>query len=221
LAINNSKAIICVSNNTKRDLLKYYSDLDGKKIYVIYEGVSEDYTPLNIKKEEFLFFVGYRSNYKRFDLAVELAKRSKLPLYFVGGRGINKTEMELLNGSLGDKYKHFSDIANDELNKLYNKAFALIYPSEYEGFGLPILEAMRAGCPVIAHDGSSITEISNGAAMLVKGNKVEEYQECLKQLEDTQVRKEYIDKGLLNSSSFTWEKTFNETFKIYKDLSGN
>ncbi|EBO7750257.1 glycosyltransferase family 4 protein [Salmonella enterica] len=215
-AIQNSDSIICVSQNTAKDLLNF-CDVDDKKIHVIYNGVSEAYKYLNLEEEEFILFVGARAGYKNFELAVKaVAKLSKMKLKIVGGGTLSNSEIKLLTEYLDDKYEYLGKITNEHLNILYNTAYCLIYPSEYEGFGIPLLEAMRAGCPVIAVNRSSIPEVVGNSAILVDRVSIDSLFSAL--LRVPLNRNELRYKGLLQSQKFSWDKCFSETYDLYKSL---
>jgi len=193
-AINNSDIIICISENTKNDLLKYLPKTDRTKIRVIYNGVSDD-------------------------LAVEVVKKFNYNLILVGGGDLTDTELKLLNYKIGDeKYKYMGSIQNNQLNELYNNAFCLIYPSEYEGFGIPILEAQKAGCPVIAFDGSSIKEIAGNTPLLFKKYTIDEISNCVSILFDTSKRRMIIEEGYINAARFSWDFTFSKLMSVYKEF---
>jgi mannosyltransferase len=102
-----------------------------------------------------------------------------------------------------------------ELNALYNNAFALVYPSSYEGFGIPVVEAMKAGCPFIALNKSSIPEVAGDAGVLMDDLTIDFFNEALSRIKTD--RDEIIIKGLNQVSNFSWEKCYYETLKIYKE----
>ncbi len=227
-SINHSNQIICISENTKRDLLYYYPKTDEKKIHVIYNGVSEDYHIIkdaekgvyandNFLKDS-LIFVGSRDFYKNFDKAVRAISATKFNLIIVGGGPINNNEGILLEKYLGvSRWKKYDYIPNNELNILYNTARALIYPSVYEGFGIPILEAQRAGLPVVAFWGSSIPEVGADAVNYFYNNHESNILESLIKLQSDSCCKELSQKGLINSQRFSWDKNYNEILKLYKE----
>jgi len=226
-AINNSDIIICISENTKNDLLKYLPKTDRTKIRVIYNGVSDDYFKIEnpilnllpFTVHSYMIFVGSRKAYKRFDLAVEVVKKFNYNLILVGGGDLTDTELKLLNYKIGDeKYKYMGSIQNNQLNELYNNAFCLIYPSEYEGFGIPILEAQKAGCPVIAFDGSSIKEIAGNTPLLFKKYTIDEISNCVSILFDTSKRRMIIEEGYINAARFSWDFTFSKLMSVYKEF---
>jgi glycosyltransferase involved in cell wall biosynthesis len=224
-AIKNSNAIICISENTKMDLLKYVPSVDEKKISVIYNGVSDEYFKINNNKDaitpfpagSFILFVGSRKAYKRFDFAVDIANKFNFTLVIAGGGDLISDEIELLKLKIGEKkYAFMGSVENSELNILYNYAFCLLYPSEYEGFGIPVIEAQKAGCPVIAFDGSSVKEIAGDSALLFKTYSNDSITEYIKILKDETQRNIIINKGLMNSSKFSWDNSFSQLMLLYK-----
>ena len=159
-------AIICVSENTKKDLIEIYPDITINKVFVVYNCVSNLFKVINISKsinilynnKNYVLFIGRRNGYKNFKVVVEaLQSYSKINLIIVGGGNLSVDEQNNLNSNIGEqRYIHYNDISSEKLNLLYNNAYALIYPSEYEGFGNPIIEAQAAGCPVITSNKSSL-----------------------------------------------------------------
>lgn len=220
-AIRSSDAIICISENTKKDLLKFIPDIEADKIRVIYNGVSEDYRPLsnlNSKCQNYLLFVGGRQNYKNFQFAVESAKAVNKKLLIVGS-DISKDEETILDAILGNgNYRIVVHPDNNELNKLYNSVYALIYPSSYEGFGIPVIEAQKAGCPVIAMNSSSIPEIIGDYRLLLNKLDIEEFKTKIEYLNVQDNRISIINAGLENSKRFSWHKMTNEYLKLYHEL---
>lgn len=230
LAIKSSDGIICVSENTKNDLLSFYPDIDQGLIKVIYNGVSEDFYldheaarllekffP-DLVKKRYLLFVGDRSAYKNFNVVVDVLKSLKdFYLVIVGGGRLNPKELNFIAG-YETRVKIFQGIDNATLNALYNNAFCLVYPSSYEGFGIPVLEAMRAGCPVVGTSFSSIPEVSGEAGLLIDNISADKVIEKLVQLENGAFRDKIISKGLAQSAKFSWDKCFNETLGFYQEI---
>lgn len=219
-AIKNSDKIICISKNTADDLLKY-CPIDENKIEIIYNGVSDDYkviSPLNSYNNEVLF-IGSRAKYKNFSLAVNvISKMPDLHLTIIGGGELTTLEKSNLDSKIKGRYKWLGYVSNTELNEIYNVSYCLLYPSSYEGFGIPVIEAMRAGCPVIALNASSIPEIAGNAAILINTLNENNFIEALNTIDFVTERKKYIDAGLINSKRFSWNQCFDETNKVYSTL---
>jgi glycosyltransferase involved in cell wall biosynthesis len=221
-AIRNSDYIICISHNTKRDLLKYVPEITPDRIKVIYNGVSPIFRVLDEKSrfnisdvDPYLVYVGSRVEYKNFNIALECASLLGMKLIIVGNK-LDKKEQQKVFAKLHGNYLEKGFVCDEELNFLYNNAFALIYPSSYEGFGLPVIEAQRAGCPVVAMNKSSIPEIMGSMEMLVDVEDPMLYVNKINKLKDPLVRKKIIEDGLINSQRFSWDKMFEEYINLYE-----
>lgn len=223
-ALNKADHIICISENTKRDLLELYPKIQEDKIHIIYNGASDDFFVINDEKrryspdsEHFIVYVGSRSNYKNFNLAVEASAISNIKLKIVGGK-LNTKEMSYVQSVLGNNFEELGYIENSRLNEIYNKAFALIYPSSYEGFGLPIVEAQKAGCPVLCLNNSSIKEIIGEKEQLVNNADPYSISVQITKLKNPQYREDIIKKGLDNSKRFSWNQTFKQYYELYCNI---
>lgn len=211
-ALRNSDYIVCISENTKKDLLHFLPELKDKDIRVIYNGVDDVFTPkCDAHNDGYVLFVGRRDNYKNFDKIIRPLERLNLPLVVVGSN-LNRNETGNLSNVICK-----SNISDEELNELYNNALCLIYPSAYEGFGLPVLEAQRAGCPVIAMNSSSIPEIIGDTPLLLENTTCEEIVKKIRLLEDEDVRQQVIKDGLVNAKRFSWKKMQSEYIKLYEE----
>lgn len=229
-AIKKSDGIICVSENTKKDLIKFYPMINESKIKVIYNGVGDEFINLEnpkeyltdefegLKDKKYILYIGDRSSYKNFDIAIEVLKKlNNYSFVVVGGEEFSKDELENMV-DIKDRVYHFRGIGGDKLNTLYNNAFCLLYPSSYEGFGIPISEAMKARCPVVSTNISSIPEVAGNAGLLVDEIKVENFISEIMKLEDIKFRNELINKGLEQSKLFSWDKCFEETYSFYQEV---
>lgn len=220
-AIRNSQAIICVSENTKKDLLKFVPEVKEEKIYVIHNGVSEVYRQLNLipypDLVDSILFVGGRQSYKNFDLAIKIIKNTEFKL-LICGAPLTKKEKAILNTVIPNRYKNIIYPSNEELNNIYNSVFCLLYPSSYEGFGIPVLEAQRAGCPVIAMNSSSIPEIIGNKGLIFRKEESNFIFKYLENLKDSRFRKDIIESGLENSKNYSWEKMARQYMALYSKL---
>ncbi len=223
-AIKKADYIICISENTKKDLIKFIPSVAADKIKVIYNGVGQSFRQLDVHNRynddtvKYLLFVGGRDGYKNFKLAVEVSKMSKMKLYIVG-KHLSQVELSDVKRALGDNYIDFGFVDDEKLNELYNKAFALIYPSSYEGFGIPVIEAQKAGCPVLALNKSSIPEVIGDKSMLVNYENAALFNEKIELLKNDRIRENVISNGLMNSRRFSWDKTYLEYMGLYKTIS--
>lgn len=223
-AILYSDKIICVSQNTRDDLLRFLPEVNPDKLEVVYNGVDEIFCTLSVnkrvdnlpyEKEEYFLFVGDRfALYKQFDLAISVAKRTKKPLVVVGKPLVEVEKMKLK----GVEYKVLSGVSSAVLNILYNNAFCLLYPSLYEGFGIPVIEAQKAGCPVIAGANSSISEVIGTGGIALDKLDVDNIIDAMTVLDRGKYRNEVINLGFENAKRFSWDKTYDQTNNIYKSL---
>ena len=120
-----------------------------------------------------------------------------------------------------EKYVDTGFLSNEKLNELYNYAAALVYPSSYEGFGIPVLEAQRAGCPVIAYNGSSIPEIIGKTPLLMHELSEKELFDKISILSDKQLVEEIRKTGLENSMRFSWDNMYRQYMDLYKEALGH
>lgn len=222
-AIRNSDVVVCISNNTKNDVLRYVKRVDPSKIRVIYNGVSQDYFPLNDYKTfeaDTLLYVGGRKRYKNFIPLIKALKRTNYKL-IICGASLSVEEKDILDSNLPNRYKSITYPSNKELNYYYNNVKCLLYPSEYEGFGIPIVEAQRAGCPVIAYNSSCIPEVLNDDRMLIDNLTTDSLNKLLDCLDDDDFRRDVIDRGLVNAKRFNWDIIARQYVDLYNECLNN
>ena len=174
ISIANSDYFICISKSTYHDFEKYYSRyLQGKKIFIIHNSISDDffkYNPINIQRiSNKLLYVGSRAGYKNFDkLIIALKFLENYELHIVGGPDMSIEELSFLNKNLEGRYFFYNNLTTNEIIYHYYSSFCLIYPSSYEGFGLPLVEAMICECPIITTKFSCIPEIVSDHAFFLE-----------------------------------------------------
>lgn len=225
-----SSKIIVPSESTKKDLVKFYG-VDNSKINIIYHGVdSSKYQAASIKRQDKksfdILFVGRlekRKNLVSLIKAFKLFKKSyKLQstsyrLILVGKKGFGFEEIKkTIQRSSFKKDIILKDyISESEKDELYKNADLFVLPSFYEGFGLPILEAMNYGVPVICSNTSSLPEVAGDAALLINPNNIQEITEAMnKVFNDDSLRNKMIEKGFENVKRFSWEKCAKETVDV-------
>jgi glycosyltransferase involved in cell wall biosynthesis len=230
--------VITISESSKQDIVNYL-DVDPKRIYVTplasryYPEYLDDFLKKQIEfinydfSKPYLLFVSTiepRKNINNLIFAFNLLKQKykiEHQLVLIGQKGWHyKPIFAIIESSPWRSEIHHLDYLSDQLVALfYSKASAFVYPSQYEGFGLPVLEAMTLGAPVITSNTSSLPEVAGDAALLVDPNDSTSLAEAiLKLIGDSQLRTELIQKGKKRAKLFSWEKTAQETLKAYKSL---
>ena len=231
-AVDRAKHIICISESTRNDLVEIFNIPKEKidVIYLAYEDrslVDSNQTRyrFNTTDRPFILFVGHRNGYKnfsRFLIAVststEISKQFDVICF--GGSPFTHNEEKLIKKlGLIDSIKYVGG-GDDVLNELYKSASALIYPSLYEGFGLPLLEAMFHNCPVICSNTSSLPEVADDAAEYFDPVDENSIVGALKNVLLSQDRhNELVHKGKDRLQFFSWEKCAKQTLQIYEKIS--
>jgi len=228
LAIQNLDHIICPSNKTKNDFLSYYN-FPEKNIDVVYMGI-EQFKNCNINNvkridDPFLLYVGGRDKYKNFINLVKAYAISKnlkndFKIIFFGGGKFNEEELNLFkkyNLNINNLIQISGD--DNQLLYLYKKASAFIFPSIIEGLGLPPLEAMSQGCPVISSNHPAILEAVGGAAETFNPLSIDDIVQKIENvLYDKTYTNTLIKKGIDRSKLFSWNRCANETLNVYKKI---
>jgi glycosyltransferase involved in cell wall biosynthesis len=218
--------VLANSMNTKNDLMEHYK-IPSDKITVTYLASSlkavENKRHASAEQRYFLY-VGNRPLYKNFNLFVSaiaplLKSEKDLFLFCAGGGNFEKAEFGLFR-TLGitDKVKLFH-ASDEKLEELYASATAFFYPSLYEGFGIPLLEAMNCGCPVASSNVSSLPEVAGPAAIYFDPSDRDSITAVAeKLLKDEQLRDDLRLKGFKRAKLFSWKRTALETYQAYKTL---
>lgn len=239
LAIKKSKSIICVSDFTKRTIENKYKI--NNKAKTIYLGYDKIYKKINIQnsdkldlikskyklKNKFILFVGtveQRKNIRNLISAYKVIENKiEHQLIIAGKKGWMFDEIFKMVEELNLKEKViFTDyIKNEEMLYLYNLADLFVFPSFYEGFGIPPLEAMACGCPVIVSNTTSLPEVTGDAAILVDPNSVEDIADSMFNIiTNRDLNNTLREKSLIQARKFSWEKCAEETMKLYIETGG-
>ncbi len=221
--------IICISESTKKDLVNIYN-INPKKITVIY--LATNFSSYKNHKDfekvidgKYFLFVGSRWKYKNFSNLLKaisinshLQKNYKLVLF--GGGPLVKDEINLIN-ELKINKKNIVHLNGNEyfLKSLYKNAEFFIYPSKYEGFGIPILESFSQSCPVLCSNTSSLPEVAGDAVLFFNPNEPEEISSTIdKFISSIENKNILIKKGLKRLNLFSWSKCAQQTFKVYQKI---
>ena len=238
LAVKSAAKVIAVSEATKKDLWRFYG-IEGDRVVVTHLGINDDFKPMNYEEaqpvldkyglvyQKYVLFLGTmqpRKNIIRLVEAFQKLKREnhieeKLAIF--GGKGwlwepiLEKIETAGKDGSI----KYFSYAAKEDLPSLYAGAKLLTLPALYEGFGLPPLEAMASGIPVVVSNISSLPEVVGDAGKMIDPTSVDSIAAgLLDVLTNPQLREQMIAKGLVQAKKFTWENTVKKTLKVFESL---
>ncbi|BAZ32862.1 type 11 methyltransferase [Cylindrospermum sp. NIES-4074] len=220
--IHHAAAYIAVSENTAKDLVNYFPDISLDSITIAKNGVNHQvFFPVSqdninyfkikygITKPYFLL-VGAGSGYKNsilfFQAFSQLASSYGFDIVLTGSGGVLAPEFRAYTLS---SVVHTVQLSDEELATAYSGAVALVYPSKYEGFGMPVLEAMACGCPVITCPNASIPEVAGTAAVYVKDDDVEEMANALCEVQKPGIRNSLITAGLAQAKKFSWTKMAN------------
>lgn len=237
--IENSKGIITVSEFSKLDILRFFPSCPKDKIFVTPLGVNKHFKPLDKKyckdyiknkykiEDDFILYIGGFSSRKNVKYLInayskikkDLKKHHKLVL---GGglkdEGLMLYDLVKLMGLSNDII--FTGFLDDTILPIfYNSCEAFVYPSIYEGFGLPPLEAMSCKAPVITSNCTSIPEVTSDCAILINPHSIDDLAYCLKSLlNDESLKEEYINKGYERSQEYSLENTSNTTYDAYEKI---
>lgn len=234
LALQNADHIISISHATKKDLLEIYPAIHPEKVTVNHLGV---YLPekgtalpfeelckkysIDLQPESYFLYVGLREGYKNFKIIVELLQ--KIPKYqnyrflCVGGEDHSDLSAWLHSNNLQKSFLFLDYLNYEDLSVFYQKTLALIYPSEYEGFGMPVVEAMANSCRVVCSDTSSLPEVGGDAAFYFDPHSIESLDFAITQMLSGK-KNDAVEKGMQNNLRFSWDQSARNLAEIYNNL---
>jgi glycosyltransferase involved in cell wall biosynthesis len=232
--LKKSRRIVTISENTKYDIMTFYG-IEPEKIYVIPPGFEKSRYRLGINSEsvkmkcgltDYLLYVGNllaHKNLRRLLRAFSLIARKMPYKLVIAGYKDSRyyPELETEVDALGhaEKVLFLDYVSADELPALYAGAKAFIFPSLYEGFGFPTLEAMACGCPVVVSNVASLPEVCGDAAYYIDPHNIESIAEGIyRVLTDESLRQSLINKGLERVKLFSWKKAAKEHIKIFEEV---
>jgi glycosyltransferase involved in cell wall biosynthesis len=240
-SLKTARVIITDSESSKKDIMRF-TGIDDRKIHVVYLAPAPEFRQLaagswqlEIRRkhnlpEKFILYVGDATWNKNLPRLIEAAKKIRIPLVMVGKALVesnfdkdNPWNQDLIKvQKLADENKQIirpGFVLTEDLVALYNLATVFVMSSIYEGFGLPVLEAMACGLPVVTSNTSSLSEICGEAAVMVDPYSINSIAEGIeKVIKDKKIREELIKKGFEQAKKFTWEKTVKETVAVYKKV---
>jgi glycosyltransferase involved in cell wall biosynthesis len=235
IAIAHARRHLCISSNTRKDLLEFYPELDPRTTTVAHCGVDPSVFKLADEQSiaefrrnlgltrPYYMFVGSRvqaKNYKNASLFFDALKAMRdidFDVLCVGGE---KETPDSPQGSKGPKIIQV-DLDDERLALAYGGAAALVYPSLYEGFGLPVVEAMSCRCPVISTNHGSLAEVAADAVLRIEGDSVPEMVEALRTVRDPSVRERLIELGARQAAQFRWEPFADEIVQAVRAVTSN
>jgi len=239
--INKFNCVVAVSENTKQDIVELCG-VEGHKVKVIYSGITDDYKVIGKSDvrlievrnkyslpEKFILFLGTIEPRKNItglvsafeDLIAGNSELSGLHLVIVGGKGWKSAEIrkKIADSNLEDHIKMLGYVDREDKPYIYNLASLFVYPSLYEGFGFPPLEAMACGVPVITSASSSLPEIVGDAGILVESNNISDISRAMKLvLTDDGLSKKLSAKGIERAKHFNWRNAAQEYLKLFQGL---
>lgn len=227
-SLRRADAIVAVSENTKKDLLRLFDNVDEKKVKVIYHGIDQvDLSRLNpsrIIAKPYILYVGRRSKYKNFERFVQAFALLHEHFPEIGlvctSTPFTKKEIELFKKLDIEADTVTSVSANEcDMLRLYRDATCFVYPSLYEGFGMPILEAWSCRCPVVLSRASCFPEICGEGGLYFNPDSEEEMAARIEEaISNSTLRNQLINKGQKRLRLFSWQRCADQHMEIYKSL---
>ena len=225
-AIANADLVICISETTRQDLMELYSVPDYKAV-VVHLAHKPSFTLIDgmttKQKQKFILYVGNRSGYKDFDILMRSYANwdSRFEIGLVcagGGQWTDMEKQELSRYSLDNMVTLYPHVDDENLCWLYNEALAFVYPSQYEGFGIPLVEAMACGCPLVASRIQSFVEIAGDVPIYFTPRNMDELIASLSQVINEGRSTPRTATGLELASHYSWENTARGFLQAFYSL---
>lgn len=240
ILLKNVDTVIVDSESSKKDVIELVG-MPQEKVKVVYLASNPIYKKINLSEKQkreikekylltdkFMIYVGDVTWNKNLPRIIEAADKAGINLFLIGKALADKNfdklnpwnldrvkVSKMIEGS--KKVKTLGFVSDEDLSRIYNMADALLMPSLYEGFGLPVLEAMSSGCPVITSRKASLPEVGGDAVMYIDEKSIESIAEGIKKISDDKIlRKEFSEKGLAQSKKFSIEKMMKDTSNCFK-----
>ncbi|RCR71063.1 glycosyltransferase family 4 protein [Larkinella punicea] len=223
--IDRATAVIAISENTKRDLIAYYN-IPPERVRVIYLGSSvslEENTAEQSTTPPYLLFVGNRGMYKNFfsfiRAAAPLLLSHQIRVICAGGGPFSPEEEVVIRQLNIHDLVEQQPIDDASLRRLYSQALGFVFPSLYEGFGIPVLEAFACGCPCLLSNRSSLPEVAGSAALYFDPENRDSIHDAIGLfLNNPALRLDLARLGRLQLQQFSWDRTVRETLDLYQSL---
>jgi glycosyltransferase involved in cell wall biosynthesis len=222
--IKEATKIIAVSENTRKDILRIYPSVPAEKIEVVYlaHHFVNKSSQASCLPDHYILFVGNRGIYKNFNffitaIAPLFQKYPELHVVCAGGNPFDEAELSLISKLEVSKRVIQQSFKDEELKSYYENARCFVFPSAYEGFGIPVLEAMSAGCPIILTHNSSFPEVAGEAGIYFELNNGANLLEKVDLAwSNEELRLKHRKKGIEQALKFRWSKTARETLHVYQ-----
>ena len=227
--IKYSKHIITVSEYSKKEISDYFG-VDKDKISIVYNGVDNKFKPKKLPNQDRYILgvssVAYHKNIIRLIESFLLLKNNYIKLYIVGSLNkkiYGKESLKIINlAKKNQNIKYLGRVDDDKLIELYSNAVCFVYPSLYEGFGIPPLEAQACGCPIVISDIPVFKEVYANSALFFNPYDPEDMAKKIENIIDSSnMRKELIQKGFKNVKKYTWENSARQFFNILNKVIKN
>ncbi|MDK2459106.1 glycosyltransferase family 1 protein [Aphanizomenon sp. PH219] len=217
--------IICISESTANDITQFYQIPSNKITPILLAGDNSHFQFLNLPTRNYFLYIGRQDPYKNLQRLITafsaLPHKNDYELWLAGPYDQRYSPLlEIQTQELGINHlvKFLNYVSYNELPTIINQAIALVFPTLWEGFGLPVLEAMACGTPVITSNISSIPEVAGDAAILINPYNPAEITAAMQAIiHDSELRKQLSEKGLKRANQFSWEKTGLATVEVLKE----